>query len=229
MAESWETRDDTTIVLNIREGVQWHDKAPMNGREFTADDMVYNYHRLLGLGSGFTEPSPAIGALGQVGIESITASDDWTVVFKLDRPHFFALSNILDYNTLWMYPPDVIKQHGDAKDWRNLVGTGPFMLTDYVEGSSLTFEKNPNYWGFDEKYPENRLPYVDKIITLLMQEETTRLAALRSGKVGYLGYATGGGMVRDYRPAAESRRDQPRNSTMALSIPGGFRFWSERE
>ena len=53
-----------------------------------------------------------------------------------------------------MYPPDVIEQHGDAKDWRNLVGTGPFMLTDYVEGSSLTFEKNPNYWGFDEKYPE---------------------------------------------------------------------------
>ena len=209
LAESWETPDDTTIVLNIRESVHWHDKAPMNGRGFTADDMVYNYHRLLGLGSGFTEPSPAIGALGQVGIESITASDEWTVVFKLERPHFFALGNILDYNTLWMYPPDVIEQHGDAKDWRNLVGTGPFMLTDYVEGSSLTFEKNPNYWGFDEKYPENRLPYVDKIITLLMQEEATRMAALRSGKIDYLGYATGGGMIRTIDPLLSLAETNP--------------------
>ena len=209
LAESWETPDDTTIVLNIRKGVHWHDKAPMNGREFTADDMVYNYHRLLGLGSGFTEPSPAIGDLGHVGIESITASDKWTVVFKLERPHFFALSQILDYYSLWMYPPDVIKQDGDAKDWRNLVGTGPFMLTDYVEGSSLTFEKNPNYWGFDEKYPENRLPYVDKIISLLMQEEVTRLAALRSGKIDYLGYATGGGMIRTIDPVVSLAKTNP--------------------
>ena len=32
LAESWETPDDTTIVLNIRQGVHWHDKPPMNGR-----------------------------------------------------------------------------------------------------------------------------------------------------------------------------------------------------
>ena len=37
------------------------------------------------------------------------------------------------------------------------------MLTDYVEGSSLTFTKNPDYWGFDEKYPQNRLPYIDEL------------------------------------------------------------------
>ena len=59
-------------------------------------------------------------------------------------------------------PPEVIKQQGDVKDWRNLVGTGPYMLTDRVEESSITYEKNPDYWGYDEKYPENRLPYTDK-------------------------------------------------------------------
>ncbi len=163
----------------------------MNGREFTADDMVYNYHRLLGLGSGFTEPSPAIQDLGQVGIESITASDRGTVVFKLERPHLTALRHILDWYLLFMYPPEVIEQYGDAKDWRNLVGTGPFMLTDYVEGSSITFIKNPDYWGFDEKYPENRLPYVDEVRALILNEQATRLAALRSGKIDYLGYGSG--------------------------------------
>ena len=85
-------------------------------------------------------------------------------------------------------PPEVIEQHGDVTDWRNLVGTGPFELTDWVEGSSLTFDKNPNYWGFDEKYPENRLPYVDELKVMIMPDEATRLAALRSGKTDYLGF-----------------------------------------
>ena len=187
LAESWETPDPTTIVLNIRKGVHWHDKPPMNGREFTADDMVYNFHRYLGLGSGFTE-SVNPGDLGTAGIESVTASDKHTVVFKLEQPRLFALKQVLQWYTLFMHPPEVIKEHGDVNDWRNLVGTGPFMLDDYVEGSFVTFIKNPDYWGFDEKYPENRLPYVDELTALIMREEATRLAALRSGKVDYFGY-----------------------------------------
>ena len=58
LAESWETPDATTIIAHIRSGVHWHDKAPMNGRELTAQDVEYNFDRYTGLGSGFTEPSP---------------------------------------------------------------------------------------------------------------------------------------------------------------------------
>ena len=47
LAESWETPDDKTIVLNIRKGVQWHDKAPMDGRELTAQDIEYNFDSLV--------------------------------------------------------------------------------------------------------------------------------------------------------------------------------------
>ena len=59
-------------------------------------------------------------------------------------------------------------------------------LTDYVEGSSITWTKNPNYWGFDEKLPENRLPYVDEIVALIMPDSAARLAALRSGQIDML-------------------------------------------
>ena len=41
LAESWETPDATTIIFKIREGVHWHNKAPMNGRELTAQDIEY--------------------------------------------------------------------------------------------------------------------------------------------------------------------------------------------
>ena len=83
LAKSWEIPDDKTFVFNIREGVNWHDKAPMNGRALTAEDVVFNYHRLTGTGSGFTEPSSAQSQLPQLKYESITAGDGNTVVFKL--------------------------------------------------------------------------------------------------------------------------------------------------
>ena len=84
LAESWEQPDDKTIIFHIRQGVHWHDKPPMNGRELTAQDIEYNFHRVLGMGSGFTEPSEwSLGDWEGVQVESITATDKWTVSFKL--------------------------------------------------------------------------------------------------------------------------------------------------
>ena len=115
--------------------------------------------------------------------ESIEATDKYTVVMKLTEPSVGALRTIINESLHWILPPEVIEQYGDYTDWKNVVGTGPFELTDYVEDVSITFTKNPAYWGYDEKYPENRLPYIDEIRALFMSEESTRVAALRSGKV----------------------------------------------
>jgi peptide/nickel transport system substrate-binding protein len=57
------------------------------------------------------------------------------------------------------------------------------MLTDVVSDSSYTFTKNQGYWANDPRHPENRLPYIDVIETLIIPDEATRLAGLRSGKV----------------------------------------------
>ena len=187
LAESWQVPDDLTYIFYIRQGVRWHDKAPMNGRALTAQDVVYNFHRMLGIGSGFTEASPHAHDLTGIPFESITAESPRKVVMKLKRPYFTALNLIIEREYSFIYPPEVIQQHGDAKDWRNLVGTGPFMLTDHVEGSSLTYTKNPNYWGYDAKFPENRLPYIDTLRVLELKEEATRLAALRSGRLDLIG------------------------------------------
>ena len=132
----------------------------------------------------------------------MTATEDRTVVIKLTQPQPNALETVLtDWGT-FMMPPEVIKQHGDVKDWRNLVGTGPFMLTDWVDGSSMTWTKNPDYWGFDEKYPQNRLPYFDGITGLVMTDDATILSALRSGKLDYVGHTGVAQMI--YISQAES-------------------------
>ncbi len=188
LAESWSQPDETTYVVNIREGVYWHDKPPMNGRELTAEDVEYTFRRYLGLWE-FADAGPGVwtGEFGKLSWESITATDKYTVVFKLKEPNTRALMLILDWWHSLILPPEVIEQHGDIGDWRNLVGTGPYELTDWAQHSAREYTKNPNYWGFDPKWPENRLPYFDKIEVLIIPEVATRLAALRSGKIDYLG------------------------------------------
>ena len=188
LAESWEQQDPLTIVFKIRQGVNWHNKAPVNGRALVAADVAYNWNRILGLGK-FSEAGPSPALKLPAKYVSVTAPDDGTVVFKLAEPSLFGLSGILVNFVANIYPPEVIEEHGDVQDWRNVVGTGPFMLTDWIEDSSLTWTKNPNYWGFDEKFPENRLPYVDQFRGLIMKEVATRIAALRSGKIDHLGYS----------------------------------------
>ena len=178
----------------------------------------------MGLGSGFTEVAPGAGPFAKVGVESVTATDQWTVVLELARPNPVALFTLLQWYTFDIHPPEVIKEHGNINDWRNLVGTGPFMLTDYVEGSSVTWLKNPNYWGFDEKYPENRMPYIDELVALIMREEATRTAALRSGKLDYRGYA-GEAQLRTIDLAETLARTNPEITQWPYYVRSGVRFW----
>ena len=79
--------------------------------------------------------------------------------------------------------PEAVKQWGNLNDWHHAIGTGPFILTDFVSGSSATLVKNPNYWGYDERYPQNQLPYVDTLKFLIIPDNATALAAMRTGKI----------------------------------------------
>jgi len=182
LAESWEIPDPGTIVFRVRKGVHFHDKPPTNGREMTADDVVFSLKRLWDLPTYFRTNAPD-------GIESITAPDKWTVVIKCppkqQGPLFMlgaALASIV--------PREVVEKYGDMKDWKNACGTGAFMLTDYQPGSSITFKKHPRYWMRDPVLPENTLPYLDGIKMLIIPDQSTRLAAFRTGKLDWMGNVT---------------------------------------
>ena len=179
LAESWEQPDPLTYVFHIRKGVKWQDKAPMNGRELTAEDVEHTYQRLTGMGK-FETPERT-NSLINLGIESIEATDKYTLVIKLKKPNLTGLVTLLSEASSWILPPEVIEQYGNMSDWKNVVGTGPFILTDYVDGASITRTKNPDYWGFDRKYPDNQLPYVDVLKALWMKEPATRLRGTTHG------------------------------------------------
>ena len=201
LAESWEMPDDTTIIFHTRKGVHWHDKAPMNGRELTAQDIEYGLQRWYGVGK-FSEQAvhPLMKGLP---VESITATDKWTVVFKLTKPYVDPLNFIFNTIGPTIGPPEVMEQEGGMEHWKSVVGTGPYELTDFVEGTSVTWTKNPNYWGYDEKFPENRLPYIDERRVLLIKDEATKISALRTGKLDYMGWIVGSALTIDQMEAVK--------------------------
>jgi peptide/nickel transport system substrate-binding protein len=178
LAESWEILSDQNIIrLHIRKGVYWQEKPGiMTSRELTASDIVFSHNRI--------EASPKRIPLYYDWIDSWEAVDKYTVDI-----HYNEYCGNWGYRIGWGYycmvsnPPELI-ENGDPADWKDVCGTGPFMLTDYVKGSSQTYTKNPNYWGttvIDGQ--EYDLPFVDTVIWPIMPDESTRLAALRTGKV----------------------------------------------
>ncbi len=186
LAESWEFPDDETIIFHIRKGVKFQNKPPVNGREFTAQDAVYNMNRIWTSKGSYQ----CVAYPPQYRPTSIKALDKYTVELKVPKimhGQMFLVNGCF----LWPdYPPETITQYGDMKDWRNACGTGPWMLTDYVAGSSQTYVRNPNYWQKDPLHPENQLPYIDTIKGFNIPDASTRLAALRTGKLDILGGLT---------------------------------------
>jgi len=181
---SWELTDPQTYVVHLHQGIYFQNLQPVNGRQFTSADVVYHWNRELGLGSGFTQPSPYLPAVWAT-LASINAPDNWTVVFTWKNTNAFEIAAtmqtvdvVCDYEA-----PEVMQQYGSLSDWHHAVGTGPFMLTDFVDNSSMTLVKNPNYWGYDERHPKNKIPYIDGVKILIIPSFSTALAAVRTGKI----------------------------------------------
>ncbi len=192
LAESWEQPDPLTYIFHIRQGVHYaldpdsEASRLVNGRELTADDVVYSIQRHTAQGD-FTERPVRTYEMINLPWESIEATDKYTVVIKMKEFSLIALRAIITEDTGWILPPEVIEKYGNYEDWKNVVGTGPLMLTDWTEEVSKTWTKNPDYWGYDPKYPQNVVPYVDQIRALYMPERATALSALRTGKIDFSG------------------------------------------
>ena len=82
-----------------------------------------------------------------------------------------------------MFDSDAIQAYGSGINWHNAIGTGPYEVSDFVDSSSATLIKNPNYWGHDERYPQNQLPYINQINFLIIPNTATALSAFRTGKI----------------------------------------------
>jgi len=189
LCTSWEFTDSTTYVLHMKQGIHYQNIPPANGREMTAADIVYHYDRITGLGDGFTKVDPYYSSVAQLQtLTSVTAPDKYTVVFKWKTPNIIGITGLLQSSSIQnsIECPEAVTQWGDLNDWHHAIGSGAFIVKDFVDASGLTVVRSPNYWGYDERYPKNQLPYIDQVTILVIPDQSTCLAALRSGKIDYL-------------------------------------------
>ncbi len=169
LAERWEALDDTTYVFHLRQGVKWHHKPPLNGRELVAEDVKFTYDRFL------TEKGNANRFLLEP-VDRVEVVDRYTVKFLLKEP-FVWLVNTLAYPwSTWIIAPEVVQHYGDLKKPETAIGTGPFVLERYEPNVKVVFTRHPEYFRQDQ-------PYVDGVEWLVIPDESTALAMYRTGQL----------------------------------------------
>lgn len=161
LAESWENPDDLTFIFHLRPDVKFH-----NGRTLVASDVKFSFERI-------KNPDVASPWSSQLElIESIETPDDSTVVVHLSKP-FGAFMSTIASTWAAIVPPEEVEANGDLQ--RVMVGTGPFMLDEYVEETRTVLKANPDYF--------EGAPLVDGITYMIIPDEAARLAALRTGEI----------------------------------------------
>jgi peptide/nickel transport system substrate-binding protein len=167
----------------------------VNGRELTADDVVEAIkHGIYNQVGYLYRSNPELRTI------EVVKTGPWEVTFNLPLSSLVsAMSRIGELQRI--YAPEV---RGKGTDWHSQVGSGPFMLTGYVSGSSLTFTKNPNYWGTDPIGPGkgNKVPYVDSINVFIITDPSTRAVAFRTGKIDMLS-------ALDFETTAQFKKEFP--------------------
>ena len=169
LAERWEELDDTTYVFHLRQGVKWHNKPPLNGRELVAEDVKFSYDRFL------AEPGNANRYMLD-RVERVEVVDRYTVKFVLKEPYVWLISVLAYPTSMWIIAPEVVEKYGDLKRVETAIGTGPFLLERYEPNVKTVFKRNPEYYRDGQ-------PYVDGVEWLVITDESTGLAMYRTGQI----------------------------------------------
>ncbi|MBI2917775.1 MAG: hypothetical protein HYY01_07240 [Chloroflexi bacterium] len=174
LAQSWAWTSDTTFEVKLAQGVKFQNKAPVNGREMTSEDVLWSWKRIM-------EMNPRMDALKQT-LKEMQAVDRYTVRFQTKNP----FPTIMSYLAFGTTDNIVARESGDFSrdktwgDWdtpeKSWVGTGPFTFVKAVTAVRVELKRNPDYF-------QKGLPYLDSLVFLDVPDMSTRLAAMTSGKL----------------------------------------------
>ncbi|MBI4495983.1 MAG: ABC transporter substrate-binding protein, partial [Deltaproteobacteria bacterium] len=158
LCESWKQVNDTTYEIKFRQGVKWQNLPPVNGREFTVDDVVFSLKRMGTDKPGYHEAQKV------EDVKTLETPDKYTLRVTLtERNPIFLIALGDPFSAIL---PKEILDKDDKVTFP--VGTGPFMLKDakdFVPNSRELLVKNPDYWRKGEG-----LPYVDEVENILIPD-----------------------------------------------------------
>lgn len=167
LAESWEMTGDTGVIFHLRRDVRWHD-----GRQTTAEDVLFTYERATDPATGFPNPGYFERWTGGVVVDSFTVRFAW-------EPHAepmagLPFTGIVPRHLLDTIPAERMSQ---ALFNRHPVGNGPFRFVSQRANDRWIFEANPDF-------PEGLggRPRLDRLVWRVIPENTAQITEIRSGE-----------------------------------------------
>ena len=165
LAESWDiSPDGLSWTFYLREGVLWS-----NGDPFSADDILYSVERVVNNSSDLAFKNQYMPTLKDA--EKI---DDYTVKINFTEPTPFAGNG---FRAFYIIPKKVHEQYGDSmfydqgKDYF-MIGTGPWLTDEWIDGQYIHYFKNPIYWN-----KANFDSYFEEVYTRQISEPSTGVSA----------------------------------------------------
>ncbi|MCC6382898.1 MAG: ABC transporter substrate-binding protein [Dehalococcoidia bacterium] len=185
-----EQPNDTTVIIKLRKGVKFHNKAPMSGRELTAADVKWNMERQ----RDATDPKFQ-RKYQYVGIDKIETPDNYTVKLTMKEP----LAPFLSYlagQWAFMIGREVVEQYGDANREEACIGTGAFIHKEFKPDAYHLQARNPEYFLGPQ-------PYLEQVQSIALADTAASEAAFRTKKIDYtylgrLPYATVDKIRKDF-------------------------------
>jgi len=162
LAESWSFSDPTTLVLNIRPGVMFHDGTPLD-----ADAVKFNLER------NKSDPKSNIKA-DLATMASVDITGPMQVTLKLNTPDT-ALPGILSDRAGMMVSPTALKASAGGNVARTPVGAGAYAFVSWADGERIVVKRNEKYWKANRPYP-------DGIEFAIIQELTTGVRSVTAGQ-----------------------------------------------
>jgi len=185
LAESYDVTDGgKTLTFHLRKGVKFH--SGVNGftptRDFNADDVIWSFDRQWKPDHPYAKVSGgAYDYFNDMGmpdlLDSISKTDDYTVVMKLKAPNSPMLANLaMDFAAIESAEyADYLMKKGTPEQFDQVpVGTGPFIFVDYQKDAVIRFKANPDYWGPKAK--------VDDLVYAITPDATARYAKLKANE-----------------------------------------------
>ena len=177
LVTSWEMTDPSTWIFKLRQGVKFHNRPPVNGREMVAEDVKYSYELL---------KDKAQYANRAALVKQIHVIDKYTLKFELKLPDPKFYLNVVDSLSPVIVPREAVEAPGGLA--QNPIGTGAFMLKEFAAGEGALLVKNPDYYLRDKE--GRALPYVDAVRLLFTKDAATETALFRTKQLDIMRVST---------------------------------------
>ncbi|MGO4197486.1 ABC transporter substrate-binding protein [Rhizobium sp. YAF28] len=165
LAKEWSVSPDgLAYTFHLRESVKWHD-----GQTFTSADVAFSIKTL-------KEVHPR-GRNTFLNLVDVETPDPLTAILKLSKPAPYLITALASSETP-IVPRHIYEGTKVTENPANLapIGTGPFKFKEWVRGSHLVYERNPEYW-------DQPRPYLDQLIVRFIPDAAARSIAIETGEI----------------------------------------------